>query len=647
MAEIAKRRIEQRVEETPSSEGLVTIGQWYWLTEDDDDHDPCFVCVVYVGSNYALVTSVHGASWRVHFDDFAARCTRESDPERVLTEGTDLVRAQLRELMGQVYELYKKLGMPVDPRALQDPTGSAALAVLSDQHDLGAYSKALEKAKDRELPELFEEIRHTHDRLREWLVAKTLPLKAESDRLRLHIEGIDDKIFNVALYAGLVENVKRIKRGKPAPAGTKVHLFQRLAFMDEECLFDYEHGGMRFHSVEQFDRWLIRPHNVTRLLPMPRCVLAFRVRRNKFVDPYDLGGLSGFVSLMMGRQDAKTFLYIRNGSSVWRLSTDLDFGERLFPDLDRTALSNATKMWGRLKGDKVSELVPESEVEAFLTRDENDDDPWDKELREQTRTKRSGPERQHVWREAFRPFTPDDVMYDDIKAKLAAEVRHHNRIALVLQGLFDRSEVFHPHEPVRLWDLHGFESVITPVYDSDRALTDGDAPSFEAYRDRLNASLRAGSHTVGQEVVWMQQEAKKENERRSKQGRRSWQDRELKVFRPEGDPGPGRVGTVVRIDRLGRCEYAWGFVAKSVQWPYRILGQRKRSLKVDPSRLLNVDVYRPGDFLQFFNDPRTRADYLQWAPLLLAAEDWHADRLGKMNDMGKPPEWGEDDDDES
>jgi len=37
-----------------------------------------------------------------------------------------------------------------------------------------------------------------------------------------------------------------------------------------------------------------------------------------------------------------------------------------------------------------------------------------------------------------------------------------------------------------------------------------------------------------------------------------------------------------------------------------------------------VSAYKPGDFRTFFADPRTRAEYLRWAPLLLEAEEYHA-----------------------
>lgn len=39
------------------------------------------------------------------------------------------------------------------------------------------------------------------------------------------------------------------------------------------------------------------------------------------------------------------------------------------------------------------------------------------------------------------------------------------------------------------------------------------------------------------------------------------------------------------------------------------------------AELLNVDAYATGDYKQFYADPRTRMDYVVWAPLLLIAED--------------------------
>jgi hypothetical protein len=52
------------------------------------------------------------------------------------------------------------------------------------------------------------------------------------------------------------------------------------------------------------------------------------------------------------------------------------------------------------------------------------------------------------------------------------------------------------------------------------------------------------------------------------------------------------------------------------------------SITVPVDKLLNVSAYRPGDFKRFFEDPRTRREYLEWAHLMLAAEDYHAGKVG-------------------
>ncbi len=103
---------------------------------------------------------------------------------------------------------------------------------------------------------------------------------------------------------------------------------------------------------------------------------------------------------------------------------------------------------------------------------------------------------------------------------------------------------------------------------------------------------------------------------------------EYEHFRPYGNPGPGAFARVTQT-RGGRARYDWKRERQSSAVP-----RSRWAPEPDPwidvsfwapfSELLHVDAYRPGDFRQFFADPRTRADYLQWAPLLLEAEEYHA-----------------------
>lgn len=52
-----------------------------------------------------------------------------------------------------------------------------------------------------------------------------------------------------------------------------------------------------------------------------------------------------------------------------------------------------------------------------------------------------------------------------------------------------------------------------------------------------------------------------------------------------------------------------------------------RSIAVPEAALFNAGAYKAGDIKQFFMDPRTRAQYLRWAPVMLAAEDFLAGKL--------------------
>ena len=91
--------------------------------------------------------------------------------------------------------------------------------------------------------------------------------------------------------------------------------------------------------------------------------------------------------------------------------------------------------------------------------------------------------------------------------------------------------------------------------DASNVLHYHQAPDFEAYRYKCNASLKAGSITVGQEDAWQRREAEKECRRRD----RDWRDHSEyrpKKFEPYGDPGPGYVAKEVANLSLSYRELA-------------------------------------------------------------------------------------------
>lgn len=218
-------------------------------------------------------------------------------------------------------------------------------------------------------------------------------------------------------------------------------------------------------------------------------------------------------------------------------------------------------------------------------------------------------------------LTPQSIYFDDAMRRVRRAALEHNRIAVIVQGLLDRSTCLHPHPPWRIWTAEGFAAGLELSRDSSRAIAAGEAPDFEEYRRQLNRGMRAGCFSIGQRSAWRRHMDDKHGDR--------WQ------MHSRHGRGPGLIHRVERVRRDGSCEFRWTRDRVKPRWspdPGRpgYLRAEFPEIGVEwtcpASELTCVDAYTPGDLRLFFDDPRTRADYLQWAPILLACEDWHRRR---------------------
>lgn len=617
-------RPNMRVEEGVDDDGDPTYktddnGHWVYVMDPDDAHRR-LECVTKIGSNYVELTDIRNDSHRIHINKFWDYCEFEPNSDVYIKGQVERYQKKTADLMKKVHELTSRLSLSTSP-ALGAGTDVAALTIHSSR-PMDEYKTALIRAEKEDLPTLFKEISTSNEKLAAWMQASLIPLKAEAEALKPALDVVKQRIFSVELYAGLVETVVQVRDGDPAALTDKIHLMQRRAYMDEECLANYEAGGMEFKDIEAFDAWLGRPDNFYRVLPFPRCIVAMRVRR--ISKDRSVRGLSigAFIQLMEEMEaDKFTFLYIRNGDQLFRLTTGIEFDAKLFPDMDHGLFSGTGKIWVRMLGDRVEEMISDAAYQEKVETERREDEAYEKLPEDERWYHRRYSS--FDTSDRYEAFTPENVMYDDIAAHIKSETDKHNRLVLVLQGLLDRSPVLHPHPPWSLWSTAGFEQALTLVYDDSRTLTTGTKPDFEAYRAKLNALIKPGSVTIGQELAWMRAEAVKENERLQRVGRgTSFYERE--TYRPYGNPGPGKLARVASVSkRSDKCTYEWLRPRKNDAWKTDE-GEIRCTFSASMDELLNVDAYKPGDFKQFFNDPRTRADYLEWAPYLLEAEEYHA-----------------------
>lgn len=624
------------------------VGQWVWVKLSGSDHESAdrhdgehhvwLGCITHVGSNFVKIQGVRFHT-RIHFDQLDERCTPEPNPTTFIAAQIDKRRERVRELLAEVRRVAAALGV-TPMQALEDSTDhtTQALATASGTADVKAHEAALIKAEKQTLPELFKRVENENEWLAKWMHAEVIPLKAELEHHKQVIEPIKQRIFTVQLYAGLVEQLEQIADGAPAPNDAKVHLFQRRHYMDEECLIHYTAGGMKFDDLAAFDAWLVHPENRDRLLPMPRCIVAFRVRR--WPRKYDSdASIADFIKFFFESDyDKITFLYIRNGDQVWRLNTAVEFDAQLFPNREESTLlaaGSGEKLWMEVAWNEPRQIIPDRQYQNLLRERAEEHAEYKRKLaawKRLPKRERDARPRPSYWppHEVWEPVDQSSTFYDAAMQKMRDEMNAHNRIAVVIQGLLDRSPALHPHPPWRIWTPEGFERAIELVYDTSHALTPGDAPDFEAYRARLNASLKPGCVTVGQQAAWMRAMAEKYNHQHQ-------HERERTHYKPYGNPGPGELARVKRIDRNGRCHYTWIREHKTERsWRE---GAYPTKFACSPDKLLNVDAYTPGDFKIFFDDPRTRANYIEWAPLLLLAEDYHA---GKRRIRDENTDEGED-----
>lgn len=628
----------------------VEIGQWYWVKTRDwkgKEHE-WLGCTVHVGSNYLELNgpaSDRGNyTARVHFDDFWTNLRFEPNPDAAIRSYVEHYQAIADKHLAEVKAITARLGVSQQTKlgeAQETTKSNNALMVLSGQNHLAEYKDALVLAEKKQLPELFEKIKAAHGSVAAWMTATTLPMKAQADAMKGTIGEIQDRIFNVSLYAGLTENIVNCRDGAPAAFHEKLRVMQRMFFMDEECLLNYRHGGMEFSHIEQFDAWLADEANLNRVLPFPRCMIAMRVRRNERDRDWDGSIRSLFINIHLRETDKATFLYIRNGEQLHRLSCDLEFGEKIFPDRD--VFDPGKPMMVKMFANR---------VDTIITRDDYDVRVAEEKARKINSAQWKNENPQEAWQQAnenrsydfanpyrkthssfnpsdWAPFDPSNVYFDDIAAKFEAEMKQHNRIALIIQGLFDRAEVLHPHPPVKVWSPSSFSASIELIYDASTVLHWGEAPDFEAYRQRCNALLGPDSIVIGQEVYWMEKEAEKECRRLDADYRVNSEYRPT-LFKPHGNPGPGYLARIAKWSPRARtAKFTWNRERRGGDWSTHgepIL----TTISVPEERLFNVSAYRLGDYLQFFQDSRTRANYLKWAPMLLAAEEYHAGRDMKV-----------------
>lgn len=568
VSNIAKARAMNR-------DDLPKLGQWYWVrvkAEEVDEDEMAtarktdnkkevelLLCAEHIASNHTRFGAHQGDSsytYHVMHWDVLERTRPAVEWKEVIEQRLEEGKAKLADAVRRLADSCVKANLIEDPNA---PKVETLLPAVT-RTDPKQYKKALVRLKKTEFPEKYQ----TVEAITKALVGehKNLILgeRSKVEMMKNAMKRIDDRLFALELYAGFHESVKQIREGEPAPLETPITVRQMLRYMDEETLIAAEDGGMDFGHIQQFDEWAAA--NIKTVCPEPRCIVAFKVRRNfKDYGPcFDIA--QAFTHMHWHQEDMKTYLLIRNGERAYRFCTELDFDPRLLP------------------------LREEFNQPLF---------------------------KKHYWSdEEKEPVTPDKIEYDECMEERMKLVMHYNRITFLLQGLLDRSKVFEPHPPISLIDNEVVEQWVKFNYDEEDGLPGADPPVWEDTQAKANAKLKPGM------VVYARWEREEFDRfaRRERMFRRSGYYRVTSISRDRktlkiNEPWGTRWGYEHR-DMFGR-EYG-----KYGEWEVN----RRRHFEVEMHEVFNVETggYVLGDYKKFLCDPYLKGAYMEWAPFLLKAE---------------------------
>lgn len=373
--------------------------------------------------------------------------------------------------------------------------------------------------------------------------------------LQKYVAQLEEGIWMVNLYLGRNEEIVVLADGEPAGADEQVVIRQLVLAMDEECAINPDEDGIDATNIGEFDAWLqADPAHVDQVIPEQKAVVALRprFRSKRYEDPWKQQAAAD--------ADKQTYFLIRNGGKLYRTWTEFNVGERLVPNADEFSSFFFSEEYGGFGKPKVRV-----------------------------------------------PITPGTLAWERAEEAADERKRHFMRVALILQGLVDRTTVFHPlpEGGISFTDFEHNGKTWRFLLDAEMALGTGRQPFYEWLAER-NAQLRVGMRIVGSFTRTYDRED-------------SWGDR----IRPRGAERPPSGVRLTIEDQQGdsfvvrykRSQQVWD------RWRGYQDAKVRASCLIEPDDrgILPFDLVTEDEMLAYLNSRLERHAYSYMFPLLRAA----------------------------
>ncbi len=435
--------------------------------------------------NYAKRDKEDPEKYRVHFvhgtsgftcglNGFLVGYEYEPDGERIREQQIAAIAGEIKTL-GQQQVTFNKQAAAFQPHVTDDgeftatadaaDAGSAMVPVGASpdtaKKTLAVFRNDVAKLKNAvvaKTEELKSFMAEKQTIIKAQITAITAGIQEKVGDLQKMVEKAQTAIWTINLYLGKDEQIVQIRKGKVAPKTTPITIRQLVLFMDEEIAAcdkfgDADYGGIDARNIENFDNWLLeRPEHLQQILPEPKGIVVLKPRRHT----KSYGDV--WTQKAMDEANKVTYFLIRNGNSLYRIWTDFDIGDTLLP--------SETK---------------------FMDMFYREDYDW----------KTHG--------KIKNPIKPGSEEYMRAMDRVDTERQHFYRVALIIQGLLDRTKIFHPLPLPRLNVLNPAEYVgadgeeyLRFIYDAEngKVLPDG-WPKYDDWLAEANKVICVGQRIVG------------------------------------------------------------------------------------------------------------------------------------------------------
>lgn len=386
-------------------------------------------------------------------------------------------------------------------------------------------------------------------------------LKENQIELMLYFRDLGEKIEKVLttikLYLGTGEEIVQIRHGAWASAETKLSIRQLVLWMDVESLILADEGGMDFKNVQQFDEWLMSdPRHLQQILPEEKGIVCLKPRKARKEYSKDK-----FIDDLVNARNVQTYILIRHGENLFRVTPDWEVGSRLFPS--------------------------RHEFEKFFRAE---------------RFNYTTREREHY------VITPESGEFERAVEKMDAANFHYRNTLVLLQGIIDRTGIFKDLQErgVNLLDIRQNAEEIVYINDGDEnyLLRDG-RETFREYQARLNAQLNVGNRVI----LGRYTDGSARQDKRIYPKNAEYPDIGKLYLLEKGSDGD----FVIRYERTERIyAHSWsrGFHSKEPE--------RRASFRLyrNDKFILAYDLASAEEMDDFINDRLSRDAYLDLLPLL-------------------------------